>query len=111
MKLAELAKVLEAEIVVEGNPEKEITGGHAGDFLSFVMSRAPEGCVWFTVMSNVNVAAVAYMADVGAIVLCDGIKPEPPLTERCVKENINLLTTELDTYGAACRLALYENQL
>ena len=111
MKLTELATLLDAEIVNTGDTDKEIRGGYAGDFLSFVMSRAPSDSAWFTVMSNVNVAAVAYMSEVGCVVLCEGVTPEQALIERCKKESINLLKTALDIYGAAAKLAVYESKL
>lgn len=111
MKLNELANLLDAEIGNAGDAGKEIRGGYTGDFLSFVMSRAPSDCAWFTVMSNVNVAAVAYMSEVGCVVICEGVNPEQALVERCKKENINLLTTALDSYRAAAKLAVYESKL
>ena len=111
MKAEELVMLLDAEAVSAGSADKEIRGGYCGDFLSFVMGKAPAGAAWFTVMSNVNVAAVAYMADVGAVVLCESVKPDALLAERCNKEGIPLLTTPLDVYHAAARLARYEDRV
>lgn len=111
MNTAELAELFDARIVNDGNPKQEIKGGYCGDFLSFVMGRAPTGSAWLTVMSNVNVAAVAVMAEVGAVVVCEGVTPDAALVERCRTESINLITTPLDVYGAAARLAIYEDKL
>lgn len=111
MKAEELAKLLDAQAVCAGADDKEIRGGYCGDFLSFVMGKAPADAAWFTVMSNVNVAAVAYMADVGAVVLCEGVRPDDLLAERCGKEGIPLLITPLDAYHAAARLARYEDRV
>jgi len=111
MKADVLAKLLDANTVCGGVSDKDIRGGYCGDFLSFVMGKAPAGAAWFTVMSNVNVAAVAYMAEVGAVVLCENVKPDPALTVRCEKEGIPLFMTPLDAYHAAARLALYEDRL
>ena len=58
MKLSELKTKLCARVLYMPDPEREADGGYCGDFLSFVMQRAPENSVWFTVMTNVNVAAV-----------------------------------------------------
>lgn len=110
MKLHELASLFNAEIINCGNADLDIKGGYAGDFLSFVMSRAAEGCAWFTVMSNINVAAVAYMAEVGAIVLCESVTPDPALIERCRKEGINIIKTPLNVFDAVTKLALYEDK-
>ena len=45
-------------------PEREVSGGYAGDLLSWVMGRAEAGSARLTSMSNQNVAAVALMAEV-----------------------------------------------
>lgn len=104
MKLKEIIGLLGAAEVNVAEPDREITGGYAGDFLSFVMGRAPEGCAWFTVMSNVNVAAVALLAGVGAVVLCEGVHAEEGLLARARREGVNLIETPLDIYGAIVRL-------
>lgn len=110
MKLHNLATLLNAQIINCGNADLDIKGGYAGDFLSFVMGKAPADCAWFTVMSNINVAAVAYMAEVGVIVLCQSVTPDPALTERCSKEGINIIKTDLNVFEAVTKLALYEDK-
>ncbi|MDR0426283.1 MAG: hypothetical protein LBH24_03835 [Clostridiales bacterium] len=103
MKLKEIAAALAGTPAVEGQ-EAEITRFYAGDFLSRVMGRAPEGCGWLTVMNNVNVAGVAVLAGIRAIILCEGIQPVRELSERCRQEGIGLITTPLDVYAASVGL-------
>ena len=81
-----------------------MTGGYAGDLLSWVMGRAGQDCAWLTIMSNQNVAAVALMADVACVVLTEGVEPDADLLRRAVEKHVNLLGTGEDTYTAACRL-------
>lgn len=100
MKLNKIVERLNARVFHMGNTEREIQGGYAGDFLSFVMGRAPADCAWFTVMTNINVSAVATLADVGVVVLCEGVEPSDPLMEKAVEHNINLIGTELDIFEA-----------
>lgn len=104
MKLTNIIEKLNATAINVGDPDREISGGYAGDFLSFVMGKAPEDCAWFTVMSNVNVAAVALLAEVGVVVLCEGVHAEEALLERVRKENFNLIETPLDIYSAIVKL-------
>ena len=99
----ELSKLLKAEIIC-GDGGKKITAGYCGDFLSFTVSRAPSCCAWFTVISNVNVAAVALLAEVSAVVLCEGIRPDEALVARCGAEGIGLMVTALSVFGAAVLL-------
>ena len=42
MKLSELKTKLCARVLYMPDPEREADGGYCGDFLSFVMQRAPE---------------------------------------------------------------------
>ena len=90
MKLSELKTKLCARELYMPDPEREADGGYCGDFLSFVMQRAPENSVWFTVMTNVNVAAVASLTGVAAVVVCERIK----------KTEVALFETDLDIFGA-----------
>ena len=49
--------------------DRAVESGYCGDFLSNIISRAPDSCCWLTVMNNVNVAAVATLTDCACIVL------------------------------------------
>ena len=86
------------------DPERRVSGGYAGDLLSWVMGRAGQDCVWFTIMSNQNVAAVALMADVSCVVLTEGVRPDADLLRRAQEKEVNLLGVGLDTFAAACLL-------
>ena len=85
--------------------ERRVSGGYAGDLLSWVMGRAGQDCAWFTIMSNQNVAAVALMADVACVVLTEGVRPDADLPRRAGEKGVNLLGTAEDTFTAAVRLA------
>lgn len=86
------------------DPDRPVTGGYAGDLLSWVMGRAGQDCAWLTIMSNQNVAAVALMADVACVVLTEGVEPDADLLRRAEEKEVTLLGTGEDTYTAACRL-------
>ena len=87
------------------DPGRRVSGGYAGDLLSWVMGRAGQDCAWFTIMSNQNVAAVALMADVSCVVLTEGVRPDADLLRRAGEKGVNLLGTAEDTFTAAVRLA------
>ena len=86
--------------------EAPITGGYAGDMLSWVMGRAAEGAVWMTIMSNQNVAAAALMADVACVVLTENVTPDAALLKQAETRGLPLFTTPLSTYEFSCRLGL-----
>lgn len=86
------------------DPDRPVEGGYCGDLLSWVMGRAPADGAWLTIMSNVNVAAVAALADVACVVLAEGVSPDPPLLDRARAQGITLLGTDLSVYDCAVRL-------
>ena len=86
------------------NLEIPITGGYAGDMLSWVMGQAKSGSVWITIMSNHNVAAVALMADVACVVLAENVEPDEALLTQAKARGLPLFTSPLPTYEFSCRL-------
>ena len=86
------------------DPDRPVEGGYCGDLLSWVMGRAPAGGAWLTIMSNVNVAAVAALTDVSCVILAEDVVPDPPLLDRARTQGIALLGTGLSVYDCACRL-------
>lgn len=105
MTVDRLRDILDARVAVLGDGEREVLTGYCGDFLSNVMGKAPADCAWFTVMSNVNVCAVATLTDCAAVVLCEGTEPDAALTERAAQNEVNLLITGLPVYEAAVKFA------
>jgi hypothetical protein len=104
MKISELVNRLDAKVVSLPDPKKEIDGGYCGDFLSFVMSKAPENCAWFTIMNNTNVAAVATLADIGVIVICEDVQPDEQLKNAVINKRIALIVTKLSIFDAARKM-------
>lgn len=104
MTVRALREALSLEVFHLSDPEREITGGYAGDLLSWVMGRARENDAWLTIMSNQNVAAVALMTDAACVILTEGVKPDPDLLRRAEEKGVNLLGTEEDTFAAALRV-------
>lgn len=86
------------------DPDRPVEGGYCGDLLSWVMGRAPAGGAWLTIMSNVNVAAVAALSDTACVVLAEGVIPDPPLLDKARAQGITLLGTELSVFDCAVRL-------
>ncbi|MBQ4061576.1 MAG: hypothetical protein IJD14_01830 [Christensenellaceae bacterium] len=90
MTAAELANKIGAEPINEPAPNREVTCGYTGDLLSRVMGRAEADCVWVTIMSNVNVVAVASLADVSAVVFAEDVRPDQAAMDAAKEHGINL---------------------
>ena len=93
-----LANKLSLDALCLPEPEREITGGCAGDLLSWVMSTAKEGDAWVTIMSNVNVIAVASLCDVACVVLAQGVVLEEKELATAKEKGINILASSLPAF-------------
>lgn len=101
MTVAEFAEKFGLETLCAAEPEREITGGYVGDLLSWVMSRARAGDAWITIMSNINIAAVAALTDVSCIIIAEGVKLEEGIIKVAADKGINLLSSERNSFQLA----------
>ena len=89
------------------DPERDISGAYIGDLLSWVIGRASADCVWITIMSNVNVIAVASLADVACVLLSENVNLDSEeVLNKAISQGINILKTDLDTFSACKKLSL-----
>lgn len=91
--------------VVLSEPEREISGVYIGDLLSWVMGKAESGDAWLTIMSNLNILAVASLTDVACIILAEDVKLEQEVIETAKQKSINIISTECSMYDAAVFLS------
>ena len=87
------------------DPEREVTGGYAGDLLSWVMGRAESGDAWVTIMSNLNIIAVASLADPSCIVLSENVELDEGVKERAEQQSVNILRSDKDTFSVCAEIA------
>ena len=104
MTVQQLAASLSLQTVTCGQPERQVTGCYIGDLLSWVMGQAPADCAWVTVIQNVNVAAVAMLADVACVILAEESEPDDALRNRAEEKGIALLSSPLDAYSLALQI-------
>ena len=104
MTVGELCNQPGFNTVVCPSPNREITGVYIGDLLSWVMGRAPADSAWVTIMSNINVIAVATLADTSCIILAEGVTLDSEVKMTAEQKSINVLTSELSAYEIALRL-------
>lgn len=83
------------------SPEKEIDGVYVGDLLSWVMGNANQGNIWITIMSNINIVAVATLTDASCIILSEGVSLDSDVLSTAESKGINILSTSLPSYEAA----------
>lgn len=105
MTVETLANRLGFNIICMPDPGKTVDGVYIGDLLSWVMSKAEQGNVWITIMSNVNTLAVATLVDTSCILLCEDVRLENDVLETAKSKGINILSTSLSSYEAAIKLS------
>ena len=81
--------------------ERKITTPFCCDLLSVAMGKAPAGCVWVTVMGNMNTRAVATLADAACIVLAEDAALDETAKKKAAQQDITVLATELPVFDAA----------
>lgn len=84
--------------------EREIDGAYCGDLLSWVMGRAQSDNAWITIMSNINVVAVASLSDVSCVILAEGVKLDEDALNAAKEKEINILSSEKSAYEIALAL-------
>lgn len=91
--------------IILSEPEREISGVYIGDLLSWVMGRAQSGDAWITIMSNLNILAVASLADTSCIILAEGVTLDGEVIETAKQKNINIISSECGIYDTAVFLS------
>ena len=77
MKLRDVCEMLSATVLC-GDVDKSFEGVYVGDLLSRAMSRVECDNLWVTIMSNVNVVAVATLTEQETRDVLDGVTAELP---------------------------------
>lgn len=101
MTVESLSKTCGFEVVCMPDPDREVKGAYIGDLLSWVMGKADSSNVWITIMSNINVIAVATLTDVSCVVLAEGVKIDPEITSTAEAKGVNVLSSALSAYEIA----------
>ncbi len=104
MTVKELREALDLQVLSESDPNRAVTGGYAGDLLSWVMGRAQSGDAWVTIMTNRNIIAVAALADPACVILSEDSAPEDDVVTLAAEKEINLYRSPLNTFDLCCRI-------
>ena len=102
MTVKQLSELEGFQAISLPEPDRRIDGVYVGDLLSWVMGRAKANDAWVTIMSNVNVVAVASLSDVACVILAEGVTLDAEVSTVAENRGINVITTALPAYEA-CR--------
>lgn len=87
---------LEALNLHDGN--KIIKNGYTCDLLSWVIGRAEPGSAFITIMTNINVIAVAVLAEAACVIICEGAELDPNVLPRASMQEVNLLRSDKNAF-------------
>ncbi len=76
----------------------EVNGAYCCDLLSWIIGRAKENAALVTVMTNVNVIAVAVMAELSCVVLTEGVILDAAALEKARQNGVAVLSSEKPSY-------------
>lgn len=103
MKVSELAKHLDMKVLTSGNGEdNEVEGVYICDLLSWVMAKANKGNAWITVLTHINIVAVALLTEVSCIIVPEDIVVEEASITKASLEGIVILSSSKSAYELAC---------
>lgn len=101
MTVNELAKADGFLALALPQAERTPEGVYIGDLLSWVMGRARADSAWITIMSNINMVAVAALTDVSCVIFAEGVVPEAEVIRTAQEKGINLLVSDRSAYETA----------
>lgn len=105
MTVAQLAEKHALKALAMPDPDREVKGCYIGDLLSWVMGRAQANSAWITIMSNINIAAVAALSDVSMVILAEDVVPDENVIKTAESKNVNIVTSSLPAFETAMRIA------
>lgn len=112
MSVKKFAEFADCEILtcIEDAAESQIKSGYCCDLLSYVIGRCKPGSAWITIMTNVNVVAVAVLADAACVIVPENNEIESETLAKAEAQGVIMLRTAADSFTVAAKLSQYLNQ-
>lgn len=105
MKIAEIVKVLDAEVLVGGRDmDMEIYSACGSDLMSDVMAYVKDNVLLLTGLINPQVIRTAEMMDIKVVAFVRGKNPDANILELAKEKGIMVLRTELSMFIACGKL-------
>ena len=85
--------------------DRPVTGGYAGDLLSWVMGNAQSGDCWITIMSNRTVPAVCSLTDAAMVIFAEDVTPDDAALEAAVENDLNFYRSPLSVFELCAKVS------
>jgi len=87
------------------NGDEELKNAYTGDLLSDVMGNAPSDSVLITIQAHKNTVAVASLAGIKAIIICNNRSVPVDMQSAARDEGISIFTTNESQFYASYTVA------
>ena len=103
MTVNDICKETDA-VLVCGDADRPFDGVYVGDLLSRAMSHVEADNIWVTIMSNINVVAVATLTEPAAVILAVGVSLQEDALKGAKENGITVLSSPLSAYEICVRV-------
>jgi hypothetical protein len=104
MKVKDLSEKLGYDcLVAEGNDE-DLLDGYTSDLLSDVMGNAPEDSVLITIQAHKNTVAVASLAGIHALLICNNRPAPDDMLKAASEEGISVFRTKENQFTSSWKV-------
>ena len=107
MKISELAQLEPFTCLQDEYEDAEIQAGYTSDLLSDVMAHADEGSVLITIQAHKNTVAVASLAGLAAIIVCNSRPVPDDMLDAAGSEGIAVFLTADNQFNTSALIARY----
>jgi len=104
MTIKETAKALGCELLHDSFKDTQIEGAYTSDLLSDVIANAKSGGALITIQAHKNTIAVASLATISAIIICNKRPIPDDMLEAAKEEGVALLRSEENQFTVSGRL-------
>jgi len=104
MKVKDLEDLLHYECLVPEGIEEEISDGYTSDLLSDVMGNAPEDSVLITIQAHKNTVAVASLAGIKALLICNNRPAPEDMLKAAAEEGIAVYRCKDNQFTASWKV-------
>jgi hypothetical protein len=104
MKINDLKDKLDYTPLWDDYPDGDILAGYTSDLLSDVMGNAPDDSVLITIQAHKNTVAVASLAGISTIVLCNNRSAPDDMIKSAREEDIAVFRTNDNQFTASWKI-------
>ena len=105
MQVREVIETLGLKLMTHEVPvDVDVIGGYASDLLSNVMGQAAPGMIWVTMQGHQNIAAVASLIGLSAVIVAGDAPIEEDTLKKAEQNDVLILVTSLPAYDVIGKL-------